>query len=305
MNAPEEFAMYGMNKKELRLMPHDAAWKDDFAAVSNAVETAARDAVIAVEHVGSTAIPSVFAKPVLDIAILCNKDKLETLADALRALGYDYRGRFDDENGHFYAVLDKENVRYVQAHIYTEANADWYAKLNFRDILRKDSALAKEYNDYKLSLAETVSDKSEYAAIKTKWVDTFILKVFMNNIPRVKVTDEAKKVIARLREKNGKLMFHQSGGCCDGSSPMCYADGEFLVGSSDIWLGEIDGCDFYMAKDQFEFWKHTELTIDVTPGRGASFSLEIPLGVRFVTKSRVFTYEESQNLTETRLGDMI
>lgn len=127
----------------------------------------------------------------------------------------------------------------------------------------------------------------------------------MNNISRVRVTDEAKKVINELRAKHGELMFHQSGGCCDGSSPMCYEAGEFLVGSSDVWLGEIDGCDFYMAKDQFEFWKHTELTIDVTPGRGASFSLEILLGVRFVTKSRVFSYEESQNLVETRLGDMV
>ena len=127
----------------------------------------------------------------------------------------------------------------------------------------------------------------------------------MKNIPRVKVTDEAKKVIGELRTKHGELMFHQSGGCCDGSSPMCYADGDFLVGSSDVWLGEIDGCDFYMAKDQFEFWKHTELTIDVVPGRGASFSLEIPLGVRFVTKSRVFSLAETENLIETRAGDMV
>ena len=127
----------------------------------------------------------------------------------------------------------------------------------------------------------------------------------MKNIPRVKVTDEAKKVIAELRAKHGELMFHQSGGCCDGSSPMCYADGDFLVGSSDVWLGQIDGCDFYMAKDQFEFWKHTELTIDVMPGRGASFSLEIPLGVRFITKSRVFSLDETENLIETRAGDMV
>jgi len=127
----------------------------------------------------------------------------------------------------------------------------------------------------------------------------------MKNIPRVKVTDEAKKVLNELRFKHGALMFHQSGGCCDGSSPMCYADGDFIVGSSDVWLGAIDDCDFYMAKDQFEFWKHTELTIDVTPGRGASFSLEIPMGVRFVTKSRVFSQEESRNLIETRRGDMI
>ena len=127
----------------------------------------------------------------------------------------------------------------------------------------------------------------------------------MKNIPRVKVTDEAKKVIEQLREKHGELMFHQSGGCCDGSSPMCYEKGEFIVGRSDVWLGEIDDCDFFMARDQFEFFKHTELMIDVTPGRGASFSLEIPLGVRFVTKSRVFSLEESENLIETKRGDMI
>ena len=127
----------------------------------------------------------------------------------------------------------------------------------------------------------------------------------MKNIPRVKVTGEAKKIINELRLKHGDLMFHQSGGCCDGSSPMCYEAGEFLVGTSDVWFGEIDGCDFYMAKDQFEFWKHTELTIDITPGRGASFSLEIPMGVRFVTKSRVFSLKETENLIETRLGDMV
>ena len=125
----------------------------------------------------------------------------------------------------------------------------------------------------------------------------------MNSVSRVKITSEAEKVIDQLREKNGELMFHQSGGCCDGSSPMCYPKGEFQVGSSDVWLGEIAGCDFFMARDQFEFWQHTELTIDVVPGRGASFSLEIPLGVRFVTKSRVFTYEETLNLIETHPGN--
>ena len=122
-------------------------------------------------------------------------------------------------------------------------------------------------------------------------------------IPRVRITAEAIKVVDQLRSKYGDLMFHQSGGCCDGSSPMCYPKGEFMVGSSDVWLGEVAGCDFYMAKDQFEFWQHTELTIDVVKGRGASFSLEIPLGLRFVTKSRVFTYEESQNLTPVHGGE--
>ncbi|REJ76090.1 MAG: DUF779 domain-containing protein [Acidobacteria bacterium] len=127
----------------------------------------------------------------------------------------------------------------------------------------------------------------------------------MSKIPRVKITKAAEEVVDELREKNGDLMFHQSGGCCDGSSPMCYPDGEFLVGSADVWLGEVHGCDFYMAKDQFDYWKHTELTIDIVKGRGASFSLEIPLGVRFVTKSRVFSVEETGNLVETRLGEMI
>ncbi len=125
----------------------------------------------------------------------------------------------------------------------------------------------------------------------------------MNKLYRVKITDKAATVVSQLRMKHGDLMFHQSGGCCDGSSPMCFEKGDFIVGSSDVWLGEIAGCDFFMAKDQFEFWQHTELTIDVVPGRGASFSLEIPLGVRFVTKSRVFSYEESQNLIETHAGD--
>jgi uncharacterized protein (DUF779 family) len=124
-------------------------------------------------------------------------------------------------------------------------------------------------------------------------------------IPRVKITSEAAKIVGQLRSKHGDLMFHQSGGCCDGSSPMCYPKGEFMVGGSDVWLGEVAGCDFYMAKDQFEFWQHTELTIDVTKGRGASFSLEIPLGLRFVTKSRVFSYEESQYLIEVHSGDQV
>lgn len=124
-------------------------------------------------------------------------------------------------------------------------------------------------------------------------------------VERVNITEKAAEVVEQLRAKHGELMFHQSGGCCDGSSPMCYPKGEFMVGSSDVWLGEVAGCDFYMAKDQFEFWQHTELTIDAVPGRGASFSLEIPLGLRFVTKSRVFTYEESQNLAKTHAGDAV
>ncbi|UCE70668.1 MAG: DUF779 domain-containing protein [Flavobacteriaceae bacterium] len=113
---------------------------------------------------------------------------------------------------------------------------------------------------------------------------------------RVAVTPAAIKVIEQLREEHGPLMFHQSGGCCDGSSPMCYPEGDLMLDDSDIWLGQISGCDFYISRDQYEYWKHTKLTIDVVPGRGSSFSLEIPLGVRFLIRSRLFTESESQNL---------
>ena len=108
------------------------------------------------------------------------------------------------------------------------------------------------------------------------------------NVLRVAVTPEAAAVIRALREEHGALMFHQSGGCCDGSAPMCFAAGDFRVGGSDVYLGEIEGCPFYMGAAQFEYWKHTHLTIDVVPGRGSGFSLEAPRGVRFLTRSRVF-----------------
>ena len=120
---------------------------------------------------------------------------------------------------------------------------------------------------------------------------------------RVQATDAAKEVIDKLREQHGQLMFHQSGGCCDGSSPMCFPKGELMLNENDIFLGTIHGCDFYMSNDQFEYWKHTQLTVDVTNGRGASFSLEIPLGVRFVIKSRLYSEEESKDLSPIRLGE--
>lgn len=115
-------------------------------------------------------------------------------------------------------------------------------------------------------------------------------------IKRVLVTDRAEKIIDQLRERHGELMFHQSGGCCDGSSPMCFPKGELMLNETDIWLGNIHGCDFFISKDQFEYWKHTQLTVDITTGRGSSFSLEIPLGLRFVIKSRLYTDEETEHL---------
>ena len=103
-------------------------------------------------------------------------------------------------------------------------------------------------------------------------------------------------MVRRLRQAHGPLMFHQSGGCCDGSSPMCYPAGEFRVGPQDVLLGEIEDCPFYIGAAQFEYWRHTRLIIDVVPGRGGGFSLEAPEGVRFLTRSRVFTDDEAAEL---------
>lgn len=110
----------------------------------------------------------------------------------------------------------------------------------------------------------------------------------MEQQEKVLATKAALQLIERLRAKHGDLMFHQSGGCCDGSSPMCYPLGEFLVGDQDVLLGEIGGCPFYMGKAQYEYWKHTQLIIDVVEGRGGMFSLEGPEGLRFLTRSRMF-----------------
>lgn len=115
-------------------------------------------------------------------------------------------------------------------------------------------------------------------------------------VTRVDATPKALALIAKLEAMHGRLMFHQSGGCCDGSSPMCYPRGEFRVGASDVKLGEIGGAPFYMSAAQFEYWQHTHLTIDVVPGRGSGFSLEAPESVRFLTRSRLFTEAESAAL---------
>jgi len=125
----------------------------------------------------------------------------------------------------------------------------------------------------------------------------------MKPTERVLVTPEASKIIKQLQEAHGELMFHQSGGCCDGSQPMCFEKGEFKVGGSDVYMGDIDGCGFFMASDQFEYWRHTQLNIDISPGRGSSFSLEIPLGLRFIIRSRLFTDEETKNLQEVISGE--
>jgi len=120
----------------------------------------------------------------------------------------------------------------------------------------------------------------------------------MDDPSRVAVTPEAADLLRRLRAEHGPLMFHQSGGCCDGSSPMCYPLGEFLTGPADVLLGSLDiggatdPVPVWMSAAQFEYWSHTHLTIDVVPGRGGGFSLEAPLGVRFLIRSRLLTEQE-------------
>jgi len=125
---------------------------------------------------------------------------------------------------------------------------------------------------------------------------------------RVDVTPAAAAMLRRLHDTHGSLMFHQSGGCCDGSSPMCYPEGEFRTGSSDVLLAElaVDGVDrpvtFWMSASQYELWRHTHLTVDVVPGRGGGFSLEAPEGVRFLIRSRLLTEEERAALPAAPTG---
>ncbi|MFF5996359.1 DUF779 domain-containing protein [Lysinibacillus sp. KU-BSD001] len=114
---------------------------------------------------------------------------------------------------------------------------------------------------------------------------------------RVIATDAALELIELLKQRHGPIMFHQSGGCCDGSAPMCYEQGDLLLGDQDVRLGEIGDSPFYMHKNQFEYWKHTQLIIDVVDGRGGMFSLEGVEGKRFLTRSRAFTTEELEKLS--------
>ena len=124
-------------------------------------------------------------------------------------------------------------------------------------------------------------------------------------VSQVIPTESAVALIHQLRQKHGPLMFHQSGGCCDGSSPMCYPDGEFITGDADILLGKLvipgleKPVDFWMSVSQYEYWKHTHLTVDVVPGRGGGFSVEAPEGVRFLIRSRLLTDAEMDHFQLT------
>lgn len=112
-------------------------------------------------------------------------------------------------------------------------------------------------------------------------------------VDRVVATSAAIELIDALRSRHGEVLFHQSGGCCDGSAPMMFPRSEFMVGSCDVKLGMIGGVPFYMSESQFEYWQHTQLIIDVVPGNGGMFSLERPSGMRFLTRSRLFEDDES------------
>lgn len=120
----------------------------------------------------------------------------------------------------------------------------------------------------------------------------------MEKTMRILATEEAVEMIRELKTRYGELIFHQSGGCCDGSAPMCLPKDDFKIGQSDVGLGVIDGVEFWMSKDQFEYWQYTQLTLDVVPGRGSSFSLEIPTGKRFLIRSRMYTPDERERLDE-------
>ncbi len=115
---------------------------------------------------------------------------------------------------------------------------------------------------------------------------------------KVIATEAACELIEKLKSIHGLLMFHQSGGCCDGSAPMCYPVGEFRTGNQDVLLGNIGGCEFYIGADQYEYWKCTQLIIDAIPGRGSGFSIESPEGMRFITRSRGFSDEEWETIKQ-------
>lgn len=123
-------------------------------------------------------------------------------------------------------------------------------------------------------------------------------------VDRVAVSDEAAALLRELRESHGQpLMFHQSGGCCDGSAPMCYTQGTFLTGPSDVHLGDLEvgtpePVPVFISREQFAYWSHTHITIDVVEGRGAGFSIEGPTGHRFIIRSRIFTEAETADLAE-------
>ncbi len=131
----------------------------------------------------------------------------------------------------------------------------------------------------------------------------FIMVSSATTVPRITATFEAIELLEIIRKAHGALVIHQSGGCCDGSQPMCFPKDEFRMGTQDVRVGVVDGTEYWMHQEQFEYWKHCQLTLDVVDGRGSSFSLEIPYGKRFMIRSRIFTDAELEHLDELEYGE--
>ncbi len=118
----------------------------------------------------------------------------------------------------------------------------------------------------------------------------------MKKYQQVEITDKASEVVRKLKKQYGEVIFHQSGGCCDGTAPMMIEKEDFYLDDSDIYLGELEGIPYYMSEDMYDIWKYTHITVDITEGRGSTFSLEIPLGLRFIIHSRIMTGDEAKSL---------
>ena len=118
----------------------------------------------------------------------------------------------------------------------------------------------------------------------------------MDKYQQVEITEKAAEVVRKLKDEYGEVIFHQSGGCCDGTAPMMIEKEDMYLDDSDIFLGELEGVPYYMSEDMYDIWKYTHITVDITEGRGSTFSLEIPLGLRFIIHSRIMTGEESKSL---------
>lgn len=123
-------------------------------------------------------------------------------------------------------------------------------------------------------------------------------------VERVVATEATLALIAQLKAEHGDMLFHQSGGCCDGSAPNCFLPNEIMIGAQDIKLGEIGGVPFYISKSQYDYWKHTQLIIDVIDGQGGNFSLESTTGKGFLTRSRLFTDDEWSSLEKIVEADL-
>jgi len=156
----------------------------------------------------------------------------------------------------------------------------------------KQSGIGRE--THRMMLDHYQQTKNMLVSYSPKALGFFCAKplIVSRAVAQVSATPAAVQLIQSLRARHGAVLFHQSGGCCDGSSPMCYPQNDFIVGDRDVELGEIGGAPFYISAPQFEYWKHTQLIIDVVEGRGGMFSLENGEGVRFLTRSRLFTDEE-------------